>query len=350
MPNETENQLATKKVPLPVGNKGIELNSFEALWRFALCIAASPFAPRGLEKPEAIVTAIQLGLEIGLSPMSALQNVAVINGRPGIYGDAALALVRASGRCEFYTQSLDFEGDERVATVTSKRDDSPEPIVSTFSVRDAKRAGLWGKQGPWSQYPDRMLLFRARGFNLRDNFGDILKGMHTLEELRDINEKPIEGKVVAPDIRFDEPVTVTEGVHEVDGAFQQNSVSEAIENTEKERVKRKRRTKAEMEAERALAQQENTPVPEVGFTSASNPEYDTKPPSPPLATPLEGLRNLINASPITEFQFEQQCIKRGFIQPTRTLDSSSDQELIRMQESFMTIAEEIINPKEVKPF
>ena len=177
-------------------SKGVSLESFEQLWRFAQCIAKSPFAPKGMETPEAIVPAIQLGLEIGLSPMAALQNVAVINGRPGIYGDAALALVRASGLCESYTQKTEGAGDTLAAVVTSKRE-GHEPLTHRFSVADAKKAGLWGKSGPWSQYAERMLLFRARGFNLRDNFGDVLKGLRTTEELSDIPaEKTVSGHVV----------------------------------------------------------------------------------------------------------------------------------------------------------
>jgi hypothetical protein len=177
-------------------SKGVSLESFEQLWRFATCIAKSPFAPKGMETPEAIVPAIQLGLEIGLSPMAALQNVAVINGRPGIYGDAALALVRASGLCESYTQKTEGAGDTLAAVVTSQRE-GHEPLTHRFSVADAKKAGLWGKSGPWSQYPERMLLFRARGFNLRDNFGDVLKGLRTTEELSDIPaEKTVSGHVV----------------------------------------------------------------------------------------------------------------------------------------------------------
>jgi hypothetical protein len=185
-----------EKAPLVMTSKGVSLESFEQLWRFATCIAKSPFAPKGMETPEAIVPAIQLGLEIGLSPMAALQNVAVINGRPGIYGDAALALVRASGLCESYTQKTEGAGDTLAAVVTSKRE-GHEPLTHRFSVADAKKAGLWGKSGPWSQYPERMLLFRARGFNLRDNFGDVLKGLRTTEELSDIPaEKSVSGHVV----------------------------------------------------------------------------------------------------------------------------------------------------------
>jgi hypothetical protein len=190
------NQTQTEKAPLVMTSKGVSLESFEQLWRFAQCIAKSPFAPKGMETPEAIVPAIQLGLEIGLSPMAALQNVAVINGRPGIYGDAALALVRASGLCESYTQKTEGAGDTLAAVVASKRN-GHEPLTHRFSVSDAKKAGLWGKSGPWSQYPERMLLFRARGFNLRDNFGDVLKGLRTTEELSDIPvEKVVSGHVV----------------------------------------------------------------------------------------------------------------------------------------------------------
>jgi hypothetical protein len=84
---------------------------------------------------------------------------------------------------------MEGEGDKRTAVVISTRKGS-EPLETRFSVADAKLAGLWGKSGPWSQYPERMLLFRARGFNLRDNFGDVLKGLRTHEELRDIPREP----------------------------------------------------------------------------------------------------------------------------------------------------------------
>jgi hypothetical protein len=60
-----------------------------------------------------------------------------------------------------------------------------EPAETAFSVADAKRANLWGKAGPWSQYPARMLKHRARSFALRDQFGDALRGLRTVEEVQD---------------------------------------------------------------------------------------------------------------------------------------------------------------------
>jgi hypothetical protein len=188
-PNE-ETSLTLRGEPeergrIAVGARGIELTSIEELYRFAKFVAASPFAPRGFQSPEAIVVAIQYGYELGLTPMQSLQNVAVINGKPSIYGDAMLAVVRASGLLEYITERLEGIGTARTATCVVKRVGAPHERVTQFSVADAQRAGLWGKPGPWQQYPDRMLMFRARGFALRDEFGDVLKGLISAEEAAD---------------------------------------------------------------------------------------------------------------------------------------------------------------------
>lgn len=186
-----------------VGARGIIIEDYNALARFAQMVEASGFAPKGMNV-QAIGIAIQMGLEVGLSPMQAIQSTAVINGRPGIYGDAAKALVEASGLLEDYDQWFDLDGarlqtgggDSRTPNAAELKNDAltccvmsrrrgRKPMVTTFSIGDARGAGLWGKAGPWSQYPARMMMFRARGFNLRDNFGDVLKGLRTVEELRD---------------------------------------------------------------------------------------------------------------------------------------------------------------------
>ena len=183
---------ASAKAPITFGDSGVKLASLEDAYRFANAIVASGFAPRGMEKPEAVLVAIQLGAEIGLSPMAALQNTAVINGRPAIYGDAALALVRGSGLLVSYKEEEIGEpgSDANGYRVTAVRE-GDQTAVETFTVGDAKRAKLWGKNGPWTDYPKRMLRFRARGYVLRDLFGDVLKGLRTVEEVRDIPAEPI---------------------------------------------------------------------------------------------------------------------------------------------------------------
>lgn len=165
---------------------GLALQSFDDAFRFAKMVAASEFSPKDFKgKPESCMLAIQHGSEVGLSPMQSLQSIAVINGRPTIWGDAALALVQASPVCEYVREYTEGEGDNLVAVCEAKRRGYPAPTVVRFSVADAKKAGLWGKSGPWGSYPLRMLALRARGFALRNAFADALRGLITAEEAQD---------------------------------------------------------------------------------------------------------------------------------------------------------------------
>lgn len=158
--------------------------NFADAMAFCKMLAQSAFVPRDFKgKPEEILAAIQFGSELGVGPMQALQNIAVINGKPSVYGDLALALVRASGLLAFIEESDD--GTTATCTVKRKDDENPAPHKATFSSEDAKRAGLFGKAGPWQQYPAQMRKFRARGFCLRDVFPDVLKGLITREEAED---------------------------------------------------------------------------------------------------------------------------------------------------------------------
>ena len=165
---------------------GLALATMGEAMQFASMVAKSDFAPKDFKgKPESCLLAIQHGSEVGLSPMQSLQSIAVINGRPTIWGDAALALVQSSPACEYIREYIEGEGDNLTAVCEVKRRGYPAATVSTFSMFDAKRAGLAGKSGPWTQYPARMLALRARGFALRNAFADALRGLVTAEEAQD---------------------------------------------------------------------------------------------------------------------------------------------------------------------
>jgi hypothetical protein len=152
-------------------------------------IANSSFCPADFKnKTGDVLCAIQYGMEVGLSPMQALQNIAVINGKPSIYGDALIALCLSFPECEDIQES--FDESKMAATCKVKRR-GMSWVIKTYSKQDAEIAKLWGKktyQGkdtPWITYPKRMLQMRARGFALRDAFADRLKGIITVEEARD---------------------------------------------------------------------------------------------------------------------------------------------------------------------
>ena len=154
--------------------------------QFSEMLASSTMVPKAYQgKPQDVLVCVQWGYEMGLAPMQALQNIAVINGKPSVYGDAAMALVQASHVCEDVEEFFENEGTPNPVAVCVAKRKGRKPVVAKFSVEDAKRAGLWGKQGPWQAYPKRMMQMRARGFALRDAFPDVLKGLITAEEAQD---------------------------------------------------------------------------------------------------------------------------------------------------------------------
>lgn len=173
--------------------------SLNEAMEFARMIAESQFAPKEFKgNPGDVFVAMQMGAELGLAPMQALQNIAVINGRPSVYGDTMLAIVRARPDCVDVAEHMDGAGDKLRAVCTIQRRGC-SPTVRSFSVYDAKRAQLWGKPGPWTQYPDRMLQMRARAFACRDAFPDALRGMHCAEESADIHVEPASAQRVTVD-------------------------------------------------------------------------------------------------------------------------------------------------------
>lgn len=166
--------------------------------QFSEMLASSSMVPRAYQgKPNDVLVCLQWGYEMGMAPMQALQNIAVINGKPSMYGDSLMALVQASPTCENIEEYFENEGTPNPVAVCVAKRKGRTPVVFKFSVEDAKRAGLWGKGGPWTAYPKRMMQMRARGFALRDAFADVLTGLITAEEAQDY---PDEAKP-APTVR-----------------------------------------------------------------------------------------------------------------------------------------------------
>ena len=176
-----------QRAPMSAGGRIAPIipQSMDDAYRLGKAICMAGTAPKGMDTPEKCMIAIMRGMEVGLSPMQAIDKIAIVNGRPVIWGDGALGLVRGSGLCEFIRESIRGEGDKRVAGCVVKRRGEPDEVTRTFSVSDARKAGLWGKSGPWSQYPDRMLQMRARAFALRDVFADVLGGLYLREEFEE---------------------------------------------------------------------------------------------------------------------------------------------------------------------
>ena len=172
---------------MPTSGGSMQPANLGEMMEFARILSGSGMLPPDYHgNPGNVLVAIQMGQELGLPAMQAIQNIAVIKGRPSLWGDAMLAVVRAHPQFGSI-QEMDIaditEAGMATCILTRKGE---APHTSTFSIDDAKRAGLWGKSGPWTNYPPRMLMLRARAFACRNVFPDALRGIHSAEEARDI--------------------------------------------------------------------------------------------------------------------------------------------------------------------
>jgi hypothetical protein len=194
-----ERQLSVVKPTLPTFN--LTPKTLAEAMELAKLMSDSELVPKDFRgKPGNVLIAVQMGAEVGLSPMQAIQSIAIVNGRPAIWGDAPLALVRASGLLEEIVE--EWDPSTSVATCTVRRRGEAVPIVRTFGLEDARRVEIisydngnrktskLAEKDTYKNYPSRMCQMRARAFALRDGFGDVLKGLAVKEEIEDHPGEP----------------------------------------------------------------------------------------------------------------------------------------------------------------
>lgn len=181
-----------------MSNQQLQPQTFDQMMQYASMVAKSGLVPQDYQgSPENCLIAMQWGSELGMSPLQALQNIAVINGRASIWGDMLPALVKSHPSYEWMTEEIEYDDNGKVtaAVCTGKRKNH-DPESRKFTIAEAQMAGLLNKKGPWQQYPKRMLQMRARSWLCRDLWPDALRGMAVAEEVRDI---PSDERVVNPE-------------------------------------------------------------------------------------------------------------------------------------------------------
>ena len=182
---------------------GIMPSDFGELTRFADLVFKSHLSPKGFDTVEKVAIGILTNMELGRPIITGMQDLAIINGRCGIYGDASLAMVTASGLMdEGYPKSEETGTpytDDWKFTFTVKRIGRPEE-TGVWTWIDSKRAGFDNPKqrdgkpdiySPWKRFTRRMMQWKSRNFVMRDNFGDVLKGMKTVEDLHDLDAIPL---------------------------------------------------------------------------------------------------------------------------------------------------------------
>jgi hypothetical protein len=161
---------------------------YELAKKVAHTLACSTLVPDAyLGKPNDCFVAINMGAELGMDPFTAIQSIAVIEGKPCLYGDGLIGVVRASPKCMWIKETLSDDG--KTATCETQRKDDPQSISATYAWDDAVQAGINTKFN-WKKHPKRMLQMRARAYCLRDAYPDLLKGLGVVEERQDHEDTP----------------------------------------------------------------------------------------------------------------------------------------------------------------
>ena len=132
--------------------------------------------------PQAVLSTILLGRELGMPAMAALRSVHVIEGKHSLSADLMVALVLRSGLAEYFQL---VESTDLICTFETKRKGAPKPQRLSYTIEQAQQAGL--TRGNWQKLPKQMLRARAKSELARLEYPDLLMGLYTPEELRDAN-------------------------------------------------------------------------------------------------------------------------------------------------------------------
>src|SRR5690606_7736603 len=180
-----------------------DLDLFERAEQIAVRLSKSTLLPSALRgKPADLAVIMITGHELGLSPMQALRGLHVVEGRPVLSADLIVGLVKKHPACKYFR--LVESTDER-ATYETLREGEPEPTRITWTIQQAAKAGLTGRQN-WKAHPAAMLRARASAALARAVYPDVAMGIYDPDEALDFIDasrisvaKPrVEAKAKAP--------------------------------------------------------------------------------------------------------------------------------------------------------
>jgi len=168
------------------GGFSLTPTTMQEAFDMANLMANSEMVPKDYQgKPGNVLVAVQMGAELGLKPVQALQNIAVVNGRPSVWGDGLRALIMSAPDLVNIEDHLDLQTMTATCTITRNVNGNNVLFVGQFSQADAQAANLWGRN-TWKSYPKKMLEWRAFGFSARKAYADRLRGIQLAEEMQDI--------------------------------------------------------------------------------------------------------------------------------------------------------------------
>lgn len=175
----TAEPIPVEKAMTPFEPRGLE----EAM-KLADTLARSSLLPEALRgKPGDVLVTLITGHELGLSSMQSIRGLHVIKGRAVMSADLMVALVqRNRDVCEYFRL---VQSTADGATFETKRRGHPEAVRMSFTMEQARAAGLAGKD-TWKSYPAAMLRARAASSLARAVYPDLCFGMYDDTEADEI--------------------------------------------------------------------------------------------------------------------------------------------------------------------
>lgn len=165
-----------------------DTQAFELVQRQAKLLSTSTLVPKEFQGNMAnCAIGLNIAKRLGADAFMVLQNIDIIHGRPSFRATFLIAMVNASGR--FTPLQFRLEGKDAtrscVAWAKTKEGDIVESPAITMAM--AKAEGWSTKAGSkWVTMPELMLRYRAAAFFARIYAPDITLGMHTAEEIEDV--------------------------------------------------------------------------------------------------------------------------------------------------------------------
>lgn len=159
------------------------IDSMDALERMARFVSASGLWDK--MTPEKAFVIIATGMELGISPLQAIRNIHIINGKPILSASLMVALCKTSPHCQYFSLK---HSDNQSCTYETKRNGDPSPVSMTFSIQDAQRAGLMSRE-PWKNHTADMLRARCSSKLARESYPDVLMGIYNPDEAEDFSKE-----------------------------------------------------------------------------------------------------------------------------------------------------------------
>jgi hypothetical protein len=176
----TEAPAEAKKTTTEVAVRDPELDRLARLGKWLA------FSESGDKTPAARGAAAALRLfyaqELGLPPMAAAE-LSVIEGKLVMRALLYRGLAEGAG---YRVERTEITDTSCTATLyVTKLGREQKLGSSTFTIEDARRAGLIRDRSAWKTYPQRMLWARASAFVIRDYAPGVAVGIITREELEE---------------------------------------------------------------------------------------------------------------------------------------------------------------------